>query len=104
MHGRAIVLHPAAARTPWLVASLIAAAEVAQHVALTFAVVAVGAIAVGFVLLLAVVGAPLGFVFVAWLVWRASRGGTRGVKRSLARARRRARALGLRVVQGSAGS
>ena len=100
-HGRAIVLHPALMRTPWHVAFAVAAADIAKHLGLTLAVMAGGAIAVVIVLLVAVVAAPLGLALLTWLLWRASSGGAREVKRSMARARRRARALGLRVVRGS---
>jgi hypothetical protein len=89
MHGsgRAVVLlHPALARTPRPIAAALAAADLAKHLALTLAVVAGGTFVVA----------------VALVLWRASRGGGRSVKRSLARARRRARALGLRVVDGAA--
>lgn len=104
MHERRIDIHPAAMRTPWHLAFAIATANVVKHVALTFAVMTGGAIAVAFVLLLAVVAAPIGAALLTWVLWRASQDGARGVKRSLARARRRARALGLRVVQGAAGT
>jgi nucleotide-binding universal stress UspA family protein len=83
------------------VAFAIATADVARHLALTFAVMASGAVAVAMVLLLAVISAPLGAALLTWLLWRASRDGARGVKRSLAKARRRARALGLRVLPGA---
>jgi hypothetical protein len=105
MHGsgRAVVLlHPALARTPRPVAAALAAADVAKHLALTLAVVAGGTFVVAVALVLAVVSAPLLVVLAGGLLWRASRGGGRSVKRSLARARRRARALGLRVVDGAA--
>ncbi len=101
--GRAVVLHPALVRTPWPIAATVAATNVAKHLALTLAVVAGGTFVVAAALVVAVVSAPLLAVLSAWLLWRASRDGARGVKRSLARARRRARALGLRVVQGAAG-
>jgi hypothetical protein len=105
MHdGRAILLHPAVMRTPWHVAFLLATADVAKHLSLTLAMMIGGAIAVALALLLAVVAAPLGFALLTWLLWRASRDGARGVKRSMARARRRARALGLRVVRDAAGT
>jgi membrane protein implicated in regulation of membrane protease activity len=105
MHeGRAILLHPILMRPPWHVALVVAAADVATHLAITLAVIAGGTFVVAAALVLAVVAAPLLVVLLAWLLWRASRDGARGVKRSLARARRRARALGLRVVQGAAGS
>ncbi len=104
MHGtgRAVVLHPALARTPWPVAATVAAASVAKHLALTLAVIAGGTFVVAAALVVAVVSAPLLVAVVAWLLWRTSRGGSRNVKRTMARARRRARALGLRVVQGAA--
>jgi ABC-type protease/lipase transport system fused ATPase/permease subunit len=104
MHGtgRAVVLHPALARTPWPVAAAVAAAEVAKHLALTLAVVAGGTFVVAAALVVGVVAAPVLVALAAWLLWRASRDGARGVKRSLASARRRARALGLRVVEGAA--
>lgn len=103
MHtGRAVLLHPALARTPWHVAAAVTGVDVARHVALTFAVMAGGAIAVALVLLLAVVSAPLGLALLTWLLWRSSQDGAREVRRSLARMRRRARALGLRVVRGGA--
>ena len=105
MHGtgRAVVLLPAFARTPWPVAALGAAAGVARHLALTLALVAGGTFVVAAALVVGVVSAPLLLVLATWLLWRASRGGARGVQRSIARARRRARALGLRVVQGADG-
>ncbi len=104
MHGtgRAVVLHPALMRTRWPVAAAVAAADVAKHLVLTLAVVAGGTFVVAAALVVGVVSAPLLVALAAWLLWRRSRGGARDVKRSLARARRRARALGLRVVQGSA--
>jgi hypothetical protein len=101
MHPRAVVLHPAVFRPPWHVALVVAAAEVARHLALTFAFVIGGAVAAALVLLLAVVAAPLGAALLTWILWRASRDGARGVRGTLARARRRARALGLRVVEGA---
>jgi nucleotide-binding universal stress UspA family protein len=88
-------------RPPWHVAFVIATADVARHLALTLAVIAGGAIAVAMVLLLAVISAPLGVALLTWFLWRTSRGGAWGMKRSLARARRRARALGLRVLPGA---
>jgi ABC-type nickel/cobalt efflux system permease component RcnA len=100
--GRAVLLHPALLRTPWPVAAAIAAADVAKHLALTLALVAGGTFVVAAALVVAVVSAPVLVALAAWLLWRASRDGTRGVKHSLARARRRARALGLRVVDGAA--
>lgn len=101
MHPRAVVLHPAAFfRPPWYVALAIAAGEIAKHLALTFAVVTGGAIVAVFAILLAVVAAPLGAALLTWILWRASRDGARGLRRTLASARRRARALGLRVVEG----
>ena len=104
MHGtgRAVLLHPASMRTPWPLAAAVAAADVSKHLALTLAVVAGGTFVVAAALVVAVVSAPVLVVLAAWLVWRASREGTQGVKRSLAHARRRARALGLRVVEGAA--
>ncbi len=102
MPGRAaavVLTHPAALRTPWHLAFLIAAADVAKHALVTLAVVAGGAAAAVLVLILAVVSAPLGVALLAWVLWRASRDGTREVKRSFARARRRARSLGLHVVR-----
>ncbi len=99
---RAVLLHPALLRTPWPVAAGVAAANVAKHLALTLAVVAGGTFVVAAALVVAVVSAPLLVVLATWLLWRGSRGGSRGVKLSIARARRRARALGLRVVQGTA--
>jgi hypothetical protein len=89
-------------RMPWYLAFALAAADVSKHLALTLAVMAGGAVAVALVLLLAVVSAPLAFGVFAWLLWRASQDGAREVRRSMARARRRARALGLRVVRGAA--
>ncbi len=101
MPGRAaaVLVHPAALRTPWYVASVIAAAEVTKHAALTLAVMAGGAAVVALLLVVLVVSAPLGLALLAWVLWRASRDGASEVKRSLARARRRARALGLHVVR-----
>ncbi len=101
MHGRAaaVLVHPAALRTPWHVAFAIAAVDVAKHLALTAAIIAGGAAIATLVLVLVVVSAPLGLALLAWVLWRSSRDGARGVTRSLARARRRARALGLRVVR-----
>ena len=101
MSGRAvaIVVHPAALRPPWHVAFLVAAAEVSKHVALTLAVLAGGAAIATLVLVLLVVSAPLGAALLAWVLWRASRDGASEAKRSLARARRRARSLGLHVVR-----
>ena len=78
-----------------------AAADVAKHVALTLAIIAGGAAVAAFALLLAVLAAPICAALLTWVLWRASRDGAYGVRRSLARARRRARALGLRVVQGA---
>ncbi len=103
MHTRAVVLHPAVFRPPWHVAFAIAAGEVAKHLALTFAFVIGGGIVAGFAILLAVIAAPIGAALLTWILWRASRDGARGVRRTLARARRRARALGLRVVEGAGG-
>ena len=94
-----IVVHPAALHTPWHVAFAIAAAEVTKHVALTLAVIAGGAAAAALVLVLLVVSAPLGLALLAWVLWRASADAGSGAKRSFARTRRRARALGLRVVR-----
>ncbi len=103
MHiGRAVLLHPALMRTPWHVAFVLATAEVAKHVALTLAMMTGGAVAVALVLLLAVVSAPLGLALVSWFVWRSSRDGAHEVRRSMVLMRRRARALGLRVVRGGA--
>ena len=99
--GRTLVLHPASLRTPWPIAAATAAADVAKHLVLTLAVVAGGTFVVTAALVVAVVSAPVLVALAAWLLWRASRGGARGVKRSLARARRRARAPGLRVVEGA---
>ncbi len=106
MHGtgRAVLLHPAALRDPWPVAATVAAASVAKHLVLTLAVVAGGTFVVAAALVVAAVAAPLLVLLATWLLWRTSRDGARGVKRSIARARRRARALGLRIVQGAAGS
>jgi hypothetical protein len=89
-------------RTPWHVAFVLATADVVKHLGLTLAVMTAGAIAVALVLLLAVVSAPLGLALFTWVLWRASRDGAREVRRSMARVRRRARALGLRVVRGAA--
>jgi hypothetical protein len=97
--GPAIVLHPAMSRTPWHVAFLLAASEFARYSALTAAVVVGGTIAVLLVLVLAVVAAPLGAAIVTWLVWRSAQHGAGHVRRLTVRARRRARALGLRVVR-----
>lgn len=100
MHGRAaVLLHPALPRTPWHVAAAVAAGGVTKHLALTLAVVAGGAAAAVLVLLLAVIAAPLAVALLTWVLWRSSRDGTGEVKRSLSRARRRARALGLHVVR-----
>ncbi len=101
MSGRAVavVVHPSALRPSWHIAFLVAAAEVAKHVTLTLAVLAGGAAIATLVLVLLVVSAPLGAALLAWVLWRASRDGASGAKRSLARARRRARSLGLHVVR-----
>jgi hypothetical protein len=100
MHGKAaVIVHPALLRTPWHVAALLAAADVTKHLALTLAVVVGGSVVAVLVLLLAVVSAPLGLALLAWVLWRSTRDGAREVKRSLAAARRRARALGLYVVR-----
>ncbi|HET8541109.1 MAG TPA: hypothetical protein VFL83_14640 [Anaeromyxobacter sp.] len=105
MHeGRAILLHPALTRPPRHAAFVAASATAASHLAVTLAVVAGGTLVVVTALVLAVTAAPLLVPVLAWALWRASRDGGHGVKRSIARARRRARALGLRVVQGAARS
>jgi hypothetical protein len=102
MHtGRAVLLHPAALRTPWHVALALAAREIATHLSLTLAAVAVGAVAVALLLLLVLVSAPLGAAFLAWILWRSGRNGGREARRLARRARRQARALGLRVVRGA---
>jgi hypothetical protein len=74
---------------------------VTKHLALTLAVVAGGTFVVAVALVVAAVSAPILVVLATWLLWRGSRDGARTVKRSLARARRRARALGLRVIEGA---
>jgi hypothetical protein len=105
MHtGRAVLVHPAALRTPWHEAFAVATLDVAKHLALTLAVTAAGSIAVSLLLLLAVVAAPLGLALATWVLWRSTRDGARGVRRLTLRARRRARALGLRMVRGAAGT
>lgn len=101
--GRAVLLHPAVMRTPWHLAFILASVDVAKHLVLTLAVIVGGAIAVSFLLLLAVVASPLGLALVTWVLWRSTRDGAREVRRLAARARRRARALGLHVVRGAAG-
>jgi nucleotide-binding universal stress UspA family protein len=88
-------------RTPWHHAFASAAAEVAKHVTLTLAVMTGGAIIATLVLLLVVVAAPIAVALLAWILWRASRDGADGARRAAASARRRARALGLHVVQGA---
>lgn len=100
MTGRAaaVLVHPAALRPPWHVAFVVAAAEISKHAALTLAVVAGGAALAALVLVLLVVSAPLGVALLAWALWRASRG-SRAARRSFARARRQARAIGLHVVR-----
>jgi len=103
MHtGRTVLLHPAMLRTPWHVAFLLATADAAKHLVLTLAVIAGGSVAVALLLLLSVVAAPLGLAVVTWVLWRSTRDGAREVRRLTLRARRRARALGLRVVRGAA--
>ena len=100
MHGRAAVLvHPALPRTPWHVATAVAAGDITKHLVLTFAMMAGGAVAAVLVLLLAVVAAPLAVALLTWVLWRSSRDSADEVKRSIARARRRARALGLHIVR-----
>lgn len=98
---RAVILHPVMSRTPWHVAFLLAAGELAKYSGLTAAVVVGGTVAVLLVLLLAVVAAPLGAALVAWILWRAAQQSARDARRLTLRARRRARALGLRVVRGA---
>jgi len=95
----AVLIHPAVLRTPWHVAFALAAGEVAKHLALTLALLAGGAALATLLLVLLVVSAPLGVALLAWVLWRASRDGPAGVRRSLARARRRACALRLHVVR-----
>jgi fatty acid desaturase len=99
--GRTVLLHPAAFRVPWHVAFARAAIEVSSHLALTLAVVAAGAIAVGLVLLLVLVSAPLGGALVAWILWRSAQDGAHEARRLARSARARARKLGLRVVRGA---
>jgi hypothetical protein len=102
MHGeRAVLLHPSLLQTPWHVAFVLAAFDVLKHLALTFAVMAGGAVLVVLALLLAVVAAPLALALAAWVLWRSSLDGSRAVKRAVARTRRRARRRGLRVVNGA---
>ena len=96
--GPAVVQHPAASKTPWHVALLVAAAELAKYSGLTAAVVVGGAVVVLLVLTLAVVTAPIGAALLCWVLWRSARHGARRARHVTLRARRRARALGLRVV------
>ena len=101
---RAVILpHPAMLRTPWHVAFLVAAAELAKYSLLTAAVVVGGTVAVLLLLTLALVAAPLGAAVVAWILWRSAEKGAREARRMARRARRRMRVLGLRVVQGAGG-
>jgi hypothetical protein len=99
--GRTVLLYPAEARTPWYLAFAIATSEVASHLALTLAVLAAGVVAVAAILLLLAVATPLGGALVVWILWRSAHDGGRGARRLARRARRRARALGLRVARGT---
>jgi nucleotide-binding universal stress UspA family protein len=99
--GRTVLLYPAAPRTPWYLALAIATSEVASHLALTLAIVAAGVVVVAAVLLLLAVATPLGGALVLWIVWRSAHDGGREARRLARRAQRRARALGLRVANGT---
>jgi hypothetical protein len=98
MHGgRAELVHLAVLRPRWRAAAVTAASDVAKHLLLTLTVIAAGAVAVALLLTLLVVATPIGGALLLWVLWRSSRGGRRTARRLRAHARRRARALGVRI-------
>ncbi len=98
--SRAVLPHPAAFRPTRQSAAAIAAVDVTKHLGLTLAVLVAGTAALALLLTLALVAAPIGGVFIAWILWRSARGGARASRFGI-RARLRARSLGLRRVRGA---
>jgi hypothetical protein len=97
-NGRALLTHPRTLRRPWYADLAVAASDVAKHLALTLAVVLGGTVVVALMLMTLLVTAPLGGALLGCILWRSARGGARQARRFTLRARRRARALGLRLV------